>query len=401
MALTALALGACSASDGDADGQTGGKGGKSATAGGGSSSAGETNHGATGSGGSIPVVPNGISSAADLARKLGRKANFLIGLGNDLPADYKWENASALNLGTNIDVHYVYITYGWANWNPGGYFAQTIAKEDRKKDTVPMVSVYGMTGRGEARLDVLADDSYMNQYWEEAKLLMQRYAELDTPAIVHLEPDFWAYAQQQTQGDPKNAPAHLHPDCKGLPEDISGMARCWFKLAHDNAPKVAIGLHASEWGGESVGDYLSKLGAAESDLVFIDMLDRDAGCFEDGTLAQCKRGGTFYLDETNQTSPNYSERLAFAKQVSQATKKPIMWWQLPLGVPSDTPGGSSGHFRDNKVHYVFNHIQEFVDAGGVGAAFGVGADAQTTVDTDGGQFKNAVKAYYESPVALP
>jgi hypothetical protein len=131
------------------------------------------------------------------------------------------------------------------------------------------------------------------------------------------------------------------------------------------------------------------------------MLDRDAGCFEDGKLPQCMRGGEFYLDETNQTSPNYAERLDFAKQVHDSTGKPILWWQLPFGVPSDTPGGTPGHFRDNKVRYLFSHVQEFVDAGGLGATFGTGAGEQTFITTDGGQFNDAVTAYYESPVALP
>jgi hypothetical protein len=398
VALSALALGGCSSTDGDDSGAaSGGQGGKS---GGSSTTAGKSGS-TSNNGGSPPVVPNGVSSAADLARKLGRPANFLIGLGNDLPKDYNWENASAYSLGTSLDLHYIYLTHSWSTWNAGGYFAQIIAKVDVKNDVVPMATVYSMAGQGEARMDVLVDDGYMNLYWEEAKLLMQRYAELDTPALVHLEPDFWAFAQQHSGGDPSKIPAHLHPDCADLSQDVAGMARCWFKLARDNAPKVSIGLHASEWGGENVGEFLVALGAAESDLVFIDMLDRDAGCFEAANLPQCQRGGTFYLDETNQTSPNYTERLAFAKQVSQATKKPIMWWQLPLGVPSDTPGGSNGHFRDNKVRYLFSHVQEFVDAGGVGATFGVGADAQTTVETDGGQFKNAVQGYFENPVALP
>jgi hypothetical protein len=78
----------------------------------------------------------------------------------------------------------------------------------------------------------------------------------------------------------------------------------------------------------------------------------------------------------------------------------MLWWQLPLGVPSDTPGGTSGHYRDNRVHYLFNHIDEFIAAGGVGAAFGVGAGNQTTIDTDGDQFKNAVTKYFASPTSL-
>ena len=378
-----------------------------ATSGGGTNTGGSSSNNKAGNsnkGGSTPVMPTGTSSAADIARKLGRDANFLIGMGNDLPKDYIWENAPVYGFGPTLDLHYIYLTKGWQDWNAGGTFAKVIGDVDKKKGVTPMATYYGMAGQGENNFGVLTDDTFMTDYWTAAKLLMQHYAELDVPAIVHLEPDFWAFGQRKS-ADPTKIPAHLHPDCSNLPDDLTGVARCWFKLARDNAPKVIIGLHASEWGGDGggsdVGGYLNKLGAAESDIVVIDMLDRDAGCFEDGTLPQCMRTGTFYLDETNKTSPNFSERLQFAKDVSKTTGKPILWWQLPFGVPSDTPGGTPGHFRDNKVHYLFSHIQEFVDAGGVGATFGTGADGQTFVTTDDDQFKNAVVGYFKAPVALP
>ena len=393
--LAALLLSGCSSDDKAPDKAAGG----SSAEGGSDTSGGKP----SGTGGKAPGG-SGKSSAADVARKLGREPNFLIGMGNDLPTDYKWENSGIYTLGAPLDLRYIYLTNGWQDWNPGGYFAQIIGNVDLGKGATPMSSVWAITGQGEGTFGVLTDDSYMGPYWEAAKLLMQRYAEMDKPALVHLEPDFWAFSQQHAKGDPSSVPAHLHADCKSLPQDLSGMARCWVQLARDNAPKVLIGLHASEWAagsGTEVGDFLNKLGADETDLVVIDMLDRDAGCFEDGKLPQCMRAGEFYLDETNTKSPNYSERLSFAKQVHDATGKPILWWQLPFGVPSDKPGGTAGHFRDNKVHYVFSHIQELVDAGGLGAAFGTGADAQTFVTTDGGQFQKAVKAYYESPVALP
>jgi hypothetical protein len=70
-----------------------------------------------------------------------------------------------------------------------------------------------------------------------------------------------------------------------------------------------------------------------------------------------------------------------------------LWWQLPLGVPSNTPGGASGRYRDNRVRYIFSHGWEFAEAGGIGAVFGTGAGNQTTVTTDGGQFKNALSKY--------
>jgi hypothetical protein len=383
----------------------GGCGGdKSSNAAGGSGGTSTTDKaGASNKGGTTAIMPTGDSSAADIARKLGRDANFLIGMGNDLPQDYVWEKAPVYGFGPTLDLHYVYLVKGWQDWNAGGTFASTIGGVDKGKGVTPMATYYGLAGQGENNFGTLTDEAYMNDYWTAAKLMMKHYAELDVPALVHLEPDFWAYAQRKSP-DPTTIPAHLPPDCSNLPDNLTGMARCWFKLARDNAPKVIIGLHASEWGGDgggAVGDYLNKLGAAESDIVVIDILDRDAGCFEDAKLPQCMRAGSFYLDETNKTSPNYAERLQFAKDVNKATGKPILWWQLPFGVPSDTPGGTSGHFRDNKVHYLFSHVQEFVDAGGVGATFGTGAGDQSTVDTDGGQFKAAVNAYYKAPVALP
>jgi len=70
-------------------------------------------------------------------------------------------------------------------------------------------------------------------------------------------------------------------------------------------------------------------------------------------------------------------------------------------VPSDTPGGTAEHYRDNRVHYIFSHIDEFVDAGGLGAAFGTGAENQTYITTDGGQFQDAVTAYFADPTPLP
>ncbi len=79
----------------------------------------------------------------------------------------------------------------------------------------------------------------------------------------------------------------------------------------------------------------------------------------------------------------------------------MLWWQTPFGVPSTTPGGTSGHYRDNRVKYIFSHIEEFIAAGGLGAAFGTGASNQTYIDSDGDQFKTAVTKYFQAPVPLP
>jgi hypothetical protein len=175
-------------------------------------------------------------------------------------------------------------------------------------------------------------------------------------------------------------------------------------LARKYAPKTLVGFHASPWAaggdGAAVARYLAAVGGGDADLVVIDMADRDAGCFEAHTDPNCQRGSAndaWYWDETNQTSPNFHEHLTWAKAVSDAAGKPILWWQLPLGVPSAVRGGTAGNYRDNRVHYLFTHTSEFIAAGGVGAVFGTGAANQTYIDSDNGQFRDTVKAYLANP----
>ncbi len=95
-ALTLLLPGCGEDKDAATNGATGGKatGGSSSggnsTGGSSSSTAGQANSSAGKGGGSTTPQPGGKSSAADIARKLGRKPNFLIGMGNDLPEDFQW-----------------------------------------------------------------------------------------------------------------------------------------------------------------------------------------------------------------------------------------------------------------------------------------------------------------------
>ena len=140
-------------------------------------------------------------------------------------------------------------------------------------------------------------------------------------------------------------------------------------LARKYAPKTAVGFHASAWGGSpaSIASYLQAVGGGDADFVAIDPLDRDAGCFEAHTDPNCARSdGPWYWDETNKTSPNFHEHLAFMKTVATGLLVPALWWQVPFGVPSSTPGGTAGHYRDNRAHYLFGHIDEFIQAGAVG-----------------------------------
>jgi hypothetical protein len=371
-------------------------------AGGSASDASSAGNSDTGAGKSDAASPAPASSAAEVAAKLGRD-HFLIGLGNDLAEDH--DEDGAYTLGVSLDVHYAYLVGlmgqgGWTDWNEGGTFVNILTDSAKEHGTVPMFTLYSMAAWGEANAEVLTDDEYMKPYWDGAKLLFQRLGAFNAPAIVQFEPDWWAYAQQESGGNPGALAVHvtsLAPDCAGQPNTLVGMGKCLVVLARKYAPKTVIGFHASLWADDDpsqIAAFLGKIGAGETDLVFVEMLDRDAGCFEAHTDEACQRGGTtgWYWQEAD-----FKEHLDAVTVISKALKKPLMWWQLPLGVASNTPGGTSGHYRDNRVSYVFSHIPEFVAAGGVGAVFGVGAGNQTTIQTDGGQFKRAVTKYFQAP----
>jgi hypothetical protein len=359
-----------------------------------------------------PPVDGGFGSglgACSLSRALrgGSSCHFLVGMGNDLANDHTMDGA--YTLGVTMDLHYAYLVGlqskgGWPDWNPGGYFVDILADTANMKGVTPMFTLYGMAANGDGNFAMTKDDAAMNLYWQGAKLLFQRLAVYGKPAVVHLEPDFWGYATQHSPDGtaPVVVTAHA-PDCGGMPDNLIGMAGCLVKLARVYAPQVAIGFHASAWGGtqQQVISFFQAIHADKADFVATDVLDRDAGCFEAATDPNCMRGGgPWYWDESNQTSPNFKEHLAWVTALHQGLNLPVMWWQVPFGVPSTTPGGTAGHYRDNRVHYFFGHVGEFVAAGGVGIAFGVGAGNQTYINTDGNEFHDAVTQYFASPTAL-
>jgi hypothetical protein len=386
-------------------GGSGGKGGGGTGAGagsGGSSNGGSGGVGGTGGG--------GTGRAADIAAALGRPSRFLIGMGNDLPGaeqGYDFTKAGIFPLPVGLDIHYVYLAGlkgqgGWPDWDADGSFVNIVGDINKNKGVVSMFTLYAMAAWGNNG-SVLQNADYMNAYWDGAKLLYQRLAILDAPAIVHFEPDWWAFAQQQSGGNPASLPSILPTECSGLPADVSGQGKCLVQLARTYAPKALVGFHASAWAGETSNTvaFLRAIGAQEADIVVVETLDRDAGCFEAKNDPNCTRTGVFYWDMTNQTSPNFREHLVWAKAMSDGLGKPLLWWQMPFGVPSDTPGGTPGHYRDNRVKYLFEHPDEFVAAGGVGVVFGVGAGNQTYITSDGNQFANAVTGYMANPTPLP
>ena len=350
------------------------------------------------------------SEERQVMAKLGLTDRFLIGLGND--AEGGADKMMAYSLEQKLDIHYMYLSgLDWPTWNaPEGAYVTNQANAAKSRGIIPMFTLYQAAAYGENNLGAFATKEFMTKYWRGVRVMFERLGELGSAAIVHVEPDLWGYAQKRGD-DPAAVPmlvGSLVPECKGLPENVAGMAKCVIRLSRAIAPKVVIGLSASSFGaytnGESdplrIAAYMKKLGATDGDITVVETLDRDAGCFERAVDPLCKRAGKFYWDESNVAHPNFHDHLAWAKAIRKEIGRPLLWWQMPLGVPAAS-AGSAARYRDNRVRYFFSHPGEFVEAGGIGAVFGTGAPNQTTIRTDGGQFQKAIKGYYAAPAHLP
>lgn len=346
----------------------------------------------------------GDVSPAGLVSKLGLPARLLVGTGGG--AELKDLNDQSLR----VDIYERYLVNStddrWSSWNdPPGEYVNVVARAAASVGAVPMYTLYMMAELGDGTLDGINDVAFMTKYWRDATLLFEQLKAYGKPALVHFEPDFWGYTQL-AQGDPTKLPVQVQicGDCGDLPNDVTGFGRCLVRLARNRAPKALVGFGPSTWGGESVETvvaYMNKIGSADADFTVMQTLDRDAGCFEAAVDANCRRSGAgWYWDETNTTSPNFREHLAEAKAYFVGIKKPLLWWQTPLGVPSATPGGTVNHYRDNRVHYFLNHPAELVAVGGLGVVFGRGSGNGTGITTDNGQFQTAAKAYFERPAPL-
>lgn len=373
-----------------------------------------------------------------LAAALGapHAGHFLVGLGNDgtnSGAD------PAYSFGVTLDLHDHYLVGlstegGWPTWNSSPDYAGKRIAEAKAKGVVPMLTYYGMAAHGDGNVaGSVGNAAFMQVYFKDYLQMLGTVAKAGVPVVIHHEPDFWGYVQHaaiDAGGGPQKVVARVSAlaatgatECNGLPDDAVGFGRCILALTRSRAPNAKLGFHASAWSSKmdctanrdptldvaaeaaKTVAFFQAIGLDKADFVALDPSDRDAGCYEVGYSAAgqtiCNVRSDVYWDETNTKLPHFRQALTWAKAITHGLGLPAIWWQVPLGVPAASAGGTAGHFRDNRVRYFFGHVGELLDAGGVGMVFGTGAGGQTSVLTDGGQYATAVKAYFASPVALP
>ena len=373
-----------------------GSNGQSAGGAGNTGSTGGTS-GAGNTGGSTPPIP----ATTALVTTLGKPARVLLGLGAGSPIDLMKSQDIHPDI---VDTYLVGVGAGaWPSWNsPDGAYVTYTAQAIQAYGAVPMFTLYQMATSGEGNLSILNDAAFMNNYWAQVRLMYQRIAALGTPVLVNLEPDFWGFvASQAPDRDAARMTAAVNnqPECAGLPNTAAGVGQCLVQMGRQIAPKALMGFPPAFWSGTpaEIGAQMKAVGAHQADFIVAQTSDRDAGCREvPSPPAECTgRSGPFYWDETNQASPNFHESQSqiSAYRAALGNGLPILWWQTPMGVPSDTPGGTDQHYRNNHVDYMLRNTQEYGDTHTFAIVFSPGGSHQTSISTDGGQFARLSSQY--------
>ncbi|MDR6539534.1 hypothetical protein J2739_005331 [Variovorax soli] len=377
----------------NADQRSGGQGGSDSATGGGT----PTSDGTAGNpnGGAAPVP-----ASAALVAKLGKPSRVLVGLGATSIDDMKGQDIHA----DIVERYLVGVGPGsWPTWNsPDGAYVTFTAQAAQAYDAVPMFTLYQMTANGEGNLSGISDETFMVKYWGQVRLMYQRIAELGKPALVNVEPDFWGFAASQAPGRDLTKMAAAvsgQAECSTLPDTVAGLGQCFVQMGRKVAPKALIGFPPAFWNGTplEVAAMMRAAGANQADFIVAQTSDRDAGCREAASPPpECQNGSApFYWDASNKTSPNFhdSQKQYSDYRTALGNGLPILWWQTPMGVPSDTPGGTNQHYRDNHVDYMLTNTQEYGDMHTFGIVFSAGAGSQTSISTDGGQFARLSAQY--------
>ncbi|TME38542.1 MAG: hypothetical protein E6I61_12970, partial [Chloroflexi bacterium] len=344
---------------------------------------------------------------------------------------------------------------GWQTWNsPAGQFVTSYINDSVANSAIPVFTYYEIVqsnpsaGNESAELTKISTVCTMQRYWADFTVLMQKIGAYGGVAVVHVEPDFWGFMEQQS-ADPSTLPAVVassgNPDLAGLPNTVQGMGWAFLKLRDKYAPNALLGIHASSWGSgvdiasdqrssvdpaaeaDKLAAFIDKAGIAGNpagvtpwDLVFNDVADHDAGWY--GAASN-----PHWWDRNNVVFPNFTRWLAFMNRLHTDTGLPLVEWQVPLGNQYfDTENNANGHYQDNRAEYFTSHPTQLTAAGIVAVLFGAGNAGQTTYtdaigdgvtnpspvaswqcnqcnshvstlsDDDGGFLRMAVGAYYRT-----
>lgn len=335
---------------------------------------------------------------------------------------------------------------GWATWNENGSFVTRYIGDSVARKMIPVFPYYMLlqsnpAGGDEAKADLAHVNSVaiMRDYFADLKLFFQRAREATKkPVVLHVEPDFWGYAQQASKNDDASTvPAAVAStglsELAGLPNTVAGFARAIVVLRDKLAPNVLLAYHMSIWGtlhdivyekpsSATVRRYAARSAAFERslgarfDIAFGEYSDRDAGFYQ---VVQGNKKLWF-------KPADFRRHLLYMKTFVRLAKLRMVIWQIPYGnTIMRAENNTWNHYQDNRVQWLLggdsgrSHLRAYAKAGVVAFLFGRGADGPTcacdaagdgitnpapingntqrsySADDDGGYFRKRAKAYYK------
>jgi hypothetical protein len=302
----------------------------------------------------------------------------------------------------------------WGTWqwdqDPPGRFVSAFAADTAGAGLRPMFTYYLLFQAARARLGIAEGTAevtvaarhraFMQAYLDDFRFFLTRLG--GAPAVIHVEPDFWGYAQHAARAagtDAHGLPAAVasaNPlDCGAAEESIAGLGRCMISMVRTYAPGALVSLHGSAWASgydcisnpdaaldvaaeaRRTGDFLLQAGGACADLTVVDLSDRDAGWY-----ARQSPPRDTWLDASGASRPSFAQAFAWSAALAGRTGRPALWWQVPVG--NMALGNTCGRYQDDKLDFFFDHPAQVVASGAVGMAFGAGATCQTSPETDDG-----------------
>jgi len=303
----------------------------------------------------------------------------------------------------------------WGCWQwdqqPPGQYARDFVAKAQQGGQIPMftydvlLQASGVAEGTAEATQAATNVAFMTRYYSDWRLLLQAIG--SSRAFIHIEPDFWGYAQNASSNPHASAAVASAnaTDCGSQENSIAGMGRCMIAMARKFAPNALVGLHASSWStgvevaynaqtsvnvaaeAQKTASFLTACGADVSDFIVVEASDRDAGYYD-------SVGNPHWWDATNTKLPTFHQDFAWLKALSEAANKPLFEWQIPVGNMS--LANTSNAWRDNRADYFFAHMDELTAAHVFAVGYGAGASGMTTPESDNGHLISLDQSYVSS-----
>jgi hypothetical protein len=377
----------------------------------------------------------------------GLPSTFFIGLSAQPGAQTTWVHDS----GVHWALCYQYIASGvlpgqtWAtHW--GTNFAYDYAKSAHAAGCLPEFDYYQVvptTGKEGASAEhgTLENTAIMADYYKDFTTLLQQIHNYGGKAVVHVEPDLWAYLETLNANSAlltASVASSGNVDVGAYPNTVAGFGRALLHLRDLYAPNVIMAAHVSTWLWSlstepslnvtqiAKNDAAFMSGTGNWDLFYTDISDRDAAYYQ-YVLGD---GGAHWWDAANKKYPNFNRLTVWAGAFTAAAHKRLVIWQIPVGnTLMRSCANTNHHYQDNREQYWLDNypnnsnIGALAQAGVIGLIFGPGNVGTTDVydaaadgitnpapidgnsgvsvhtDDDGGLLRLNVGKYYSSGAA--